>query len=234
MASFRGILRKAKKFVHKVDPVAKAVFDIEKKLPGSAAAGLEAATVENVSSNPYKKGEASRFDIFAGGTELSKSEKNRKLGRAAGTAVAIWFGAGAAGAGSGSGGGAAASGAGGGAATTGSAAAGAGAAKSAGILGTGVTAGEAAVVASTLYATDQQKKAAKEAEAAMAAQSSALDQSLTRLRRDTPQTPSIDEARRRAEQSDAMRRRRGRRASILTGDTGVGYTPVSQRSLIGA
>ena len=44
----------------------------------------------------------------------------------------------------------------------------------------------------------------------------------------------IDEARRRSEQSDAMRRRRGRRASILTGDTGVGYTPISQRSLIGA
>jgi hypothetical protein len=45
--------------------------------------------------------------------------------------------------------------------------------------------------------------------------------------------PTIDQARLRMEQSDATRRRRGRRASILTGPEGVAATPVGQRTLIG-
>lgn len=225
MASLRGILRKAVKY----DPIAKAVMKTESKLPGSLGAGLTALTAENVSSNPYKSGEASRFDIFAGGTKLSQSEDNRKAGRAIGTAIGLWFGAGALGAGSSGSTGAATSGStAGGVATTGTAA------KSAGIMGTGITAGEASMAAATLYSVDQQKKAAKEAEAAMASQGQSLSQSLESLRKNTPQTPTIDEARRRSEQSDAMKRRRGRRASILTGDTGVGYTPIAQRSLLGS
>lgn len=50
-----------------------------------------------------------------------------------------------------------------------------------------------------------------------------------------PQTasPTIDQARLRLEQSDALRRKRGRRASILTGPEGVGATPIGQRTLIG-
>lgn len=46
--------------------------------------------------------------------------------------------------------------------------------------------------------------------------------------------PGIDKARLRLEQSDSIRRKRGRRASILTGATGVGSTPIGQRTLIGS
>lgn len=46
--------------------------------------------------------------------------------------------------------------------------------------------------------------------------------------------PTIDEARLRAQEADAFRRKRGRRASILTGPEGVGPTQaVAQKTLIG-
>lgn len=92
MASLRGIFRK----LIKHDPVAKTIMKTESKLPGSLGAALASQYAENVSSNPYKKGEASRTDIFAGGTKLSQKESNRRTGRAVGTAVGAWFGAGAA------------------------------------------------------------------------------------------------------------------------------------------
>lgn len=92
MASLRGFLRKA----IKADPITSKLMKAESKVPGSMGALLTALTVENVSSNPYKKGEASRHDIFAGGTKLSQKESNRRTGRAVGTAFGAWYGAGAA------------------------------------------------------------------------------------------------------------------------------------------
>lgn len=194
MASLRGIIRKALKN----DPLTSALMKAESKVPGSVGAGLTALTAENVSSNPYKEGEASRWDIFAGGTELSQKEENRQTGRTIGTAAALFFGAGAAGA------------------------------------STSTSAGIAAQGASSVSGAMAAQVADREAAAAAQAQQDAFTKSLEQLRKGSSGTPSIDEARRRAEQSDAARRRRGRSATLLTGPTGVGATPVSQRTLIGA
>lgn len=49
-----------------------------------------------------------------------------------------------------------------------------------------------------------------------------------------PPVPTIDDAKLRAQSADEARRRRGRRASVLTGDEGVGDTPTSSRTLIGS
>jgi hypothetical protein len=94
MASLRGVLRKIKKY----SPGLQLISKVEKDLPGSMGALINATTAENVSSNPYKQGERSRFDMFAGGERLSRKEENRRIGRAAGTAVGAWFVAPAAGA----------------------------------------------------------------------------------------------------------------------------------------
>ena len=47
-----------------------------------------------------------------------------------------------------------------------------------------------------------------------------------------PPVPTIDEARLRAENADAMARRRGRRASVLTG--GGVEEPTAKKTLIGS
>lgn len=49
-----------------------------------------------------------------------------------------------------------------------------------------------------------------------------------------PGVPTIDDAAENQSQRDAMRRRRGRAASILTSPTGVGSTPVGSKTLLGA
>ena len=192
MASLRGILRKGLK----LDPLGSAIIKVEKDLPGSAGAALNALTVENVSSNPYSA-EQSRWDIFAGGEKLSEKESNRQTGRTLGTAAALFFGAGAVGA------------------------------------STSTSAGIAAQGASAAAGVGAAQIAEREGAAAAQAQQDAFTRSLESLRKSSTGSPSIDEARRRAERSDAMRRRRGRSATLLTGPRGVGFTPVSQRTLIG-
>jgi hypothetical protein len=50
-----------------------------------------------------------------------------------------------------------------------------------------------------------------------------------------PPAPTIDEARRRREQTDAMSRKRGRQASVFTGPDGVqGPQPVATKTLVGS
>jgi hypothetical protein len=193
MASFRGLIKKGLKY----DPLTAKLAKAESGIPGSVGAGITALTADNVSSNPYKEGEASRWDIFAGGKDLSKKEENRNIGRTIGTAAALFFTAGAAGA------------------------------------STSTSAGIAAQGASAVQAQSEAVIAEREGAAAAKAQQDAFSKSLESLRKSSTGTPSIDEARRRAERSDVMRRRRGRGATLLTGPTGVGQTPVSQRSLIG-
>jgi len=46
--------------------------------------------------------------------------------------------------------------------------------------------------------------------------------------------PTLDEAKMRQQSADDVRRRRGRRASVLTGDEGVSDTPTTTRTLIGS
>ena len=228
MASIRSFLKKSVKFVEKVDPLAKAIHKATEKIPGSPGA-LTAAVKSDASTNPFSN-EASVWDTAALGTKLAQNEKVRTAGRAAGAIAALYFGVPAAY-------GALGGGASAGAATTGAAGAATAAAPataSAGILGTGITTGHAVSAGLAAYGVAQQRAAAKAAEEAMQAQSAAFDTSLQSLRSGQPQTPTLDEARRRAEQSDALRRKRGRRASILTGDSGVGPTPISQRTLIGS
>lgn len=94
MASLRGLIRKALK----LDPLTSAVAKAERDVPGSVGAGVEALTVENVSSDPFSA-DRSRFDIFAGGDKLSKDPDARALGRTIGSFFAGWYGAGAFGAG---------------------------------------------------------------------------------------------------------------------------------------
>lgn len=48
-----------------------------------------------------------------------------------------------------------------------------------------------------------------------------------------PPVPTTDEASMRAESADALAKRRGRRASVLTGDTGV-EEPTKKKTLIGS
>lgn len=199
MASFRGLLRK----VIKADPLTSKLMKLESAIPGSVGAGLTALTAENVSSNPYKSGEASRHDIFAGGTKLSQDPEARKTGRAVGTAIGMWFGAGAAGAGN-----------------------------------TGALSAAAQGAQTSLAVSEGQEA---EIQAGIDAENlrRTTEQGLDRLRTaltPKPGTPSaqFDLARRRAEQQDVFRRRKGRRASILTSDRGVGDTPIAQRSLIGS
>jgi hypothetical protein len=98
---------------------------------------------------------------------------------------------------------------------------------------TSTSAGIAGQGASTVAAQGAAQIAEREGAAAAQAQQDAFTRSLESLRKSSTGTPSIDEARRRAERSDAMRRRRGRGATLLTGPRGVGATPVSQRTLIG-
>ena len=98
MASLRGILRKGRKLIRKVDPLTDALLKAEKDVPGSVGSAVEAITVENVSSNPFSA-DRSRFDIFAGGDKLSKDPDARALGRTIGSFFAGWYGAGAMGAG---------------------------------------------------------------------------------------------------------------------------------------
>lgn len=229
MASLSSIMKKVFKTATKIDPLGAKIMKNTEDLPGTPGS-LRAAFLSDQPSDPYGP-QQGKFDIFAGGKKLSESKSARNIGRAVGTVAALYFGGGAMGGES-----AAAGGTTGGAATTGTTAAGAGtgAAASKGILGTGVSAGTAASTVATAASIAEQRKIAKAAEEAAMRQSQAFDESLNRLRRDTPQTPTLDEARRRAEQADAQRRKRGRRASILTGETGVGFTPVSQRTLLGA
>jgi len=49
-----------------------------------------------------------------------------------------------------------------------------------------------------------------------------------------PPAPTIDEAARRRQAADAMSRKRGQAASVLTGPEGVGPTPVQTKTLIGS
>lgn len=49
-----------------------------------------------------------------------------------------------------------------------------------------------------------------------------------------PPVPTTDQARLRAEQSNALARKRGRAASVLTGPTGVDTPPTSKPTLIGS
>lgn len=49
-----------------------------------------------------------------------------------------------------------------------------------------------------------------------------------------PPVPTIDKARERIDQQDALTRKRGARASVLTGPDGVGATPVGTKTLIGS
>jgi len=46
--------------------------------------------------------------------------------------------------------------------------------------------------------------------------------------------PTIDNARARQQSDDALRRKRGRQASVLTGPEGVGSSPVGTKTLIGS
>ena len=97
MASLRGLLRKGRKLAGKLDPIGAKIADIDKNVPGSAGALLEALTAENVSSNPFST-DRSRWDIFAGGDKLSQDADARALGRSVGSFFAGWYGAGALGA----------------------------------------------------------------------------------------------------------------------------------------
>lgn len=240
MASLSGILKKAFKFAAKVDPISAKIGKITQDIPGSPGA-LQAAFTSNQPSDPFGK-QQGKFDIFAGGSKLSESAHARKIGRAVGTVAALFYGGAALAGAGGAGGGAATAGldsaaAAGAMGGAGAAAAGTGAAAPAaagGLFGTGVSTGTAVNAGLGVLSLAEQKKAAKAADDALLQQGAAFDKSLASLRRDTPQTPTIDEARRRAEQADAQRRKRGRRASILTGDTGVGATPISQRTLLGS
>lgn len=49
-----------------------------------------------------------------------------------------------------------------------------------------------------------------------------------------PPTPTIDKARERRDQQDMLARRRGAKASVLTGPEGVASTPVGTKTLIGS
>lgn len=49
-----------------------------------------------------------------------------------------------------------------------------------------------------------------------------------------PPVPTIDKARQGRDQADLLARRRGARASVLTGPEGVGATPVGVKTLIGS
>lgn len=228
MSLFSRLLRNTFKLTDKIDPLGSKILQNTQDAPGSPGSLRAAALATDTQSNPYGSGRH-RLDIFAGGESQSRKEGNRNLGRAVGTVAALFFGGQALGGGSSS---AATTGS-GGAATAGTgAAAAAPAAK--GILGTGITATEAASVATTIASVDAQKKAAKANAEALARQSETFTDSLDRLRTGTSGPPTIDEARRRSEAANAARRRRGRQASILTGPTGVGSTPISQRSLIGS
>lgn len=199
MASFTQFFRKAKSVLRKVDPIGEKILQNTEDLPGTPGALDKALLAEGVSNNPYKAGEASRFDMFAGG-KLAEDPDARKVGRAVGTALAIWFGGGAAGASSGN---------------------------------TGTAALQGAQ-GTTAYTAGKEAELAAEADAAKLQQTT--EQGLDRLRKSLAQSPSaqFDIARRRSEQQDVFRRRKGRRASVLTGDTGVGFTPIGQRTLIGS
>lgn len=222
MSSLTKILKKGNKLLKKIDPIGHKIRENLQDLPGSSGS-LQAAIESDQPSDPFGP-QQSKFDIFAGGQKMSESKRARNVGRAVGTVAALYFGAGAFGGGE-------TAAAGGGAATAGSAAGGTAAA------GGGITTGQAltaAQVGLTAQGIAEQRKAAKAAEEAAAAQGAAFTESLAALKRDAPQTPTIDEARRRAEQADAQRRKKGRRASILTGNEGVGATPISQRTLLGS
>jgi len=94
---------------------AQRIFQSASKVPGSpeaATAALKAGSSGDVSWNPYSSGGPSVWDIGAGGTQLSQSDKARDIGRTVGTLAALYFGGAAAAGGSGDGASAAGTGAG--------------------------------------------------------------------------------------------------------------------------
>ena len=82
-----GFLRDLSRKLRKLDPVGNFLLKATERIPGSPGA-LAAAIESDAPSGNLFGPEASKFDIFAGGTKLSKSKTNRAVGRAVGSFIA--------------------------------------------------------------------------------------------------------------------------------------------------
>lgn len=89
-----GWLKKLSKTIRKIDPLTSKVIDKTAWMPGTPSSAVAAIESDAPSGSLFGAG-ASKSDIFAGGTKLSKSPKARAVGRAVGT----FYAAGAAGVG---------------------------------------------------------------------------------------------------------------------------------------
>jgi hypothetical protein len=88
-----GFLRDLTRKLRKLDPLTDWAAEKTASLPGTPGSMLAAIESDAPSGNIFGP-EASKFDIFAGGTKLSRSSSNRAAGRAVGTFFAAGAGAG--------------------------------------------------------------------------------------------------------------------------------------------